>query len=474
MTNQQLPTPSPESRRLAAESYERALQVFATGNHDYALWLLINSIKAEPGNLVYHQTIRRVQKSKYHNNLRGSRLAFLLTARSRAKLKSAKRDRQYLQVLVLGEQILNRNPWDLAVQMDMASAAEELGLSDLAVWLLDQARQRDGDNPTLNRMLARLFECRGDFHRAGFLWELVRKAVPDDVEAAHKAKDLAASETIVKGKYDSLRVGDDDSSADPDQVEADEANRLSPENRFAQQLADLRDRLAQSPTDAQAYLKLAGLYRRHGKWAIARETLQDGLAACGQDFQLRLELLDLDLEPLRRNLGLAQEQARQATTPEQVEQARSLAEQLQREVWARELEIYRLRADRYPAEMTHRLEMGLRLQALGQLDEAISEFQQARRDPRLLWRALLQLGHCFNRRNNWRLARRNFEECLQALPPTEENARKEALFQLAQGHANAGDFSQALDVGHELANLDFSYRNIGSLLDQWQNRLQQA
>ena len=32
----------------------------------------------------------------------------------------------------------------------------------------------------------------------------------------------------------------------------------------------------------------------------------------------------------------------------------------------------------------------------------------------------------------------------------------------------------AIELGHELANLDFSYRNIGRLLDDWQNRLQQA
>jgi Flp pilus assembly protein TadD len=470
MANQKLPTPTPEARRMATESYQRALQVFATGNHDYAIWLLTNCCKADPGNLLYHQTLRRVQKSKY-NHRRGSRLAFLLTARSRAKLRAAKRDRQPVQVLILGEQILNRNPWDLAVQMDMASAADELGLSDLAVWLLDQARERHGDNPTLNRMLARLFERRGDFHRAGFLWELVRKAVPDDVEASHKAKDLAASETIAKGQYERhLTDPDDDRSTEAD---PDEAALASPEDRLAQQAATLRERLADSPTDPQLYLQLARLYRRHGKLAIARETLQDGLAACGQDFSLRLESLELDLLPLQQNLAKAQEQARHAP-PEQAEQARQLAEQCQRELWARELELYRLKADRFPAEMSHRLEMGLRLRALGQLDEAISQFQQARRDPRLLWRALLQLGHCFTQRNNWRLAQRNFQECLQALPSEEENARKEVLYQLAQGHANAGDLAQAIDIGHELANLDFAYRDIGRLLDEWQSRLQQV
>ena len=32
----------------------------------------------------------------------------------------------------------------------------------------------------------------------------------------------------------------------------------------------------------------------------------------------------------------------------------------------------------------------------------------------------------------------------------------------------------SVDIGHELANLDFAYRDIGRLLDEWQARLQKA
>ena len=57
---------------------------------------------------------------------------------------------------------------------------------------------------------------------------------------------------------------------------------------------------------------------------------------------------------------------------------------------------------------------------------------------------------------------------------TEERSRKELLFELASGCAENGDLPRALDLGHELANLDFSYKNIGKLLDEWNDRLQSA
>jgi tetratricopeptide (TPR) repeat protein len=145
-----------------------------------------------------------------------------------------------------------------------------------------------------------------------------------------------------------------------------------------------------------------------------------------------------------------------------------------KEINSREIELYRVRADRFPQEQSHRLELGYRLMRADQIDQAIVELQLARKDAKLVGRAALYLGFCFKRRNNWRLAQRNFEDALAQLPETDEANRKEVLFQLAQGHAEAGELSKAIDLGHDLANLDFGYRDIGRLLDEWQERLQQA
>src|SRR5438552_12829323 len=83
-----LPPPSPEHRRIAAEQFERARQVLTSGsNHDYAIQLLLACCKLDPANLIYRKELRRTQKSRFKNNLRGSRLAFLTTAGHRAKLK---------------------------------------------------------------------------------------------------------------------------------------------------------------------------------------------------------------------------------------------------------------------------------------------------------------------------------------------------------------------------------------------------
>ncbi|MFO0850161.1 MAG: hypothetical protein U0871_16625 [Gemmataceae bacterium] len=475
-----VPAPSADQRRIAAENFDRARQVVATGNHDYAINLLLTCCKLDPGNFLYRQALRRAQKEKYGDNLRGSRFAFLTTPRLKAKVKAAKSGRDYLRVLEVGEQVLTKNPWDTGTQMDMAEAFDALGLLDLAVFTLDQCRQKSPKDPTVNRALARLLEKRGDFQKAILLWQLVREAVPTDVEAAHKAKDLAASETIARGGYQQVADGSKQSPilGRIEQQSADKADKLTRDT------AALLKRIEADPTEPNLYVQLAQAYRRHKQDDRARAALQQGLGPTGNHYSLQLELMELELVPFRTNLELTDKklaelraQMAAGTEPDEGPTEEELAAartKLAKEVANREIEIVRMKADRFPTDPNHRLELGARLLKADKVDEAIAELQTVRRDERFKGRAAMFLGLGFRKRNNWRLAQRNFEEALAALPATDESGRKEVLYQLATGSAESGDYARALDLGHELANLDFNYKQIGTLLDDWQAKVPQA
>lgn len=496
-----LPPPSPEHRRIAAAQFERANQVIATGNFDYGIQLLLTCCKLDPANLVYRQALRRTEKVKYKNNLRGSRLAFLSSSAVRAKLKAAKSSRDYLKLLEHGEEILTKNPWDIGTQMDMSEAAAALGLLDLAAWTLEQARQKDPADATVNRALARLYEKRGNFVQAMRLWEMVRKTDPRDVEAQHKAKDLAVHDTIARGKYEEsvgknstgkpFRVQQSSKEINLPPVAKDGGTELAREEtkeqpsastptplpptlsdqRVQREAAPLQARIDADPTNPIGYLQLASLFRRNQYFDEARDVIERGLGPTGRHFELMLEMTDLEVEPFRQNLVVTEEKLKSEPHDEEL---RKLRIRLLKEINTRELDLYRQKADRFPTELTHRFELGVRLLRAGQTDEAIRELQAARSDPRLMWKALLYLGHCFKGRNNWRLAQRNFEDALRNMPAGEDAMRKEVLFQLAQGCAEAGDLSKAVDLACELANLDFGYKDIGRLLDEWQAKLQKA
>jgi tetratricopeptide (TPR) repeat protein len=470
--------PTAEQRRAAAGQYERANQVLRKGDFDYGIQLLLACCKIEPGNLVYRQALRQAEKVKYNNNLRGSRLASVATAGSRLRLRKALLGGDYLRALEHAEAVLVKNPWDVGAHVALGTAFDRLGLLDPAVWSVEQARQAKPKSVKILRCLARLYEKRGNFTHAAALWEVVRRAEPTDVEAQRKAKDLAASETIARGRYEEAVTGTGEQpvgvetaeqpSAGAEQEPAPEAK---PPDRTARQAEVLGAKIEAEPTNPQHYLQLAGVYRRAERPEEARKVLEQGLGPTGNNFEVALELADLSIEPFRSDLAVTEEKLRAKPGDEELRQLRG---RLQREILQRELDVYRRKAERYPTEMGHRLEMGVRLLRLGQTDEAIKELQAARADPRQHCRALLYLGYCFKARNNWRLAQRNFEEALKSLPPSDSATRKELLFELARGLADAGNTEQAMELGYELANLDFGYRGIGQLLDEWQARLQQS
>jgi Flp pilus assembly protein TadD len=351
------------------------------------------------------------------------------------------------------------------------------------VFSLDQARQKYPKDATLNRALARQFEKRGDFNSAIVLWQLVKEKYPTDVEAAHKAKDLAASHTIQKGGYEETASGSKESPV----LGRIESRAGEKADKLSRDVEPLQKRIEADPTEPTLYVQLAALYRRHGKLDRAKAVLTQGLGPTGNAFQLQLELMELDIAPVRKNLELTEaklkalrdkkksiEDDEENPNPLTADELQKMRAKLLKEVNSREVEIFRMKADRSPTELGHRLELGLRLMKADNIDEAIAELQQVRRDERLKWKAAMYLGICFKKRNNWRLAQRNFEEGLTAVPAGEEAGRKELLYQLASGAAENGDLPRAIDLGHELANLDYAFKDIGKLIDEWNDRLQNA
>jgi tetratricopeptide (TPR) repeat protein len=465
--------PSPEQRQVAVGQFERAKQVLVSQNYDYAIQLLLACCQLDPANLTYRQLLRQTEKDKYDNNQRGSRTAALTSGPAKLRLKTAKARGDHLKVIEHGEEILTGNPWDVGTQFEMARAADLIGLLDLAIWFMFQVRETKADDVHANRFLARLCEKRGNFKEAILLWEMVRKALPHDAEAQSKGKDLAASNTIARGGYEEAVSGKATGADDTvKESAAESAPRPAPgqsgPRRVPQEESTLLAQIQQDPAKWDLYLRLAALYRRNGDRDKARDTLEQGLGPTCNHPELTLALAEYAIDPLRRELALVDNELQARPQDEALTRAR---QQILDEINSRELDLYRRKVAQSPTDNGLRLELAIRCLESGQVDEAIRELQTVRADPRHQWRALLYLGHCFRKRNFWRLAVGNYEEALRKLPPREEAARKEVLYHLARGAAEEGDYHKAVERGFELANLDFTYQDIGPLLDEWQKRL---
>ncbi|MCS7160456.1 MAG: tetratricopeptide repeat protein [Gemmatales bacterium] len=460
---------TPEQRRVATQQFERARQLIQQGGRglDYALSLLLECCRVDPANLEYRQHLRQVQKARLRNRRPWSWWAWLKTMRHRAKMQLALQQAQYAEVLALGEKILSHHPWDVGALLVMAQAAEALELNNLAAWLAESACAAEPEHVGAHRRYAQLCERLGDFQKAVKLWAFVASRCPTDEEAHRKQKDLAAMETITRGGYErNVAPGQEPATTATGSASSKPAEAVAPIADPTQHQIDLlHQRIAQDPTQVSHYLSLADLYKRRGKLDDAVRILQQGLNRAGPQFELNQALAEIEIETLRNNLRIAN---RRAEENPQDELAKQLREQLALEILRREMDFYRARLDRYPNDNAARVALATRLLLLGLVDEAIREFQLARKDPKHASRALMGLGKCFLQKKNLALARRNFQEALDSLPASDEELRKELLYELAVIAAKEKDYETAIRLGTEVANLDYFYRDIGKLLEQWQ------
>lgn len=233
----------------------------------------------------------------------------------------------------------------------------------------------------------------------------------------------------------------------------------------------MRGMLQDQPHWAPFYIDLATILKKASRLEEAEATLKRGIVQCSADKRLLLELAHLEKVILTKRLEEIKEVVREDS---QWPYAKVASDSIEIEQRRRDSEVLRLRTEADPGNTEARLKLGLMLLDLGDIDNAISELQLSRKDPRLAWKALAALGKCFSAKNNIALARRNLEDALKALPKEEDEPRKEILFTLAQSHAATGDFDKAVEIANEIANIDFSYQGIGKLLDEWMAKARQA
>lgn len=435
---------SPHDRRLAAQLAQRARQALGQKQLDYAIELLMECCALDPGNVVARKTLRQTQRAKFGSPSQVGAASWLVNLFRRLRLRQAQISGHPTVVLTRGEALLCRQPWDVATQVTMSRAADELGLSEVAVMILELARAANPREPRVNRPLAQLYERQGNFSRAVPLWQLVAEEVPTDPDASRKVKDLAASQTLTAGDYTGRALDEEGLVAlRRDAAPTPQEQEQHAEKQRHRDIAKLKELIAAQPQKAEAYLRLAAILRSGGEGEAAREVLEQGLQATHRHFEVQMALVDLEIDPCRLNLHKVRERLEEQPSDPALRQQEA---QWQKEVLARELAYYRQRADRTPGDGGARLQAAVRLRQLGKPKEAILELEPLKNLERWGWRALAELAECYAMRRNGLLARKHWEQALAVLPSEAVEERVQLQQRMIEGLGQLGVVTTPMPV----------------------------
>lgn len=183
----------------AAGQFERAKQVLATGNWEYAYQLLLSCCRLEPENVTYRQALRKAQKARRIGQ-QGGWLSGLGKLKALARLKLARKTGDHKGALERVEDVLLCDPSHIGARLDLSASAEALGMMDLAIWALEEACETAPRDLNVRRARARLYEKQRDFAKAVALWEEIARDDPNDSEASTRARGLATAAALARAR----------------------------------------------------------------------------------------------------------------------------------------------------------------------------------------------------------------------------------------------------------------------------------
>ena len=453
----------------AVAFFNRAQQVAATDNFDYAIEMFLEGIKRFPDALEDgHLALRRMALVR---QAKGGKKPGVVD-----KLKK-RGGKTPLDDMLDAEYLFAKDPDNFGYAKDVMQAAVKGGFTRTAQWITDLVFSaiKAQDKPAVaDVMLVRdCFVKLEAFDSAVAAAILALKLRPEDAQIQDSVKNLSAQATMVKGKFDQkgdFRKAILDREAQ-EKVYAQEAAVKAGDYRMIA-VEQARKDLQREPESFMNRIKLA-------KTLIDLETqegfdesynLLEGYYQATGDFGYKRHQGDLKIKFLRRQLAVLRKKHELEPQNQQIKDAFA---DLVAKISDFELEYYKLCVENNPADLNFKYEYGLRLMFKKRYEDAIPFFQDARRDLRLRIQAMDKLGICFFNKGWFTDAIEIFEQAAEIHTASDDELAKEIRYNLARAYEQDNNLQKSLDIYRKLAQIDYNYKDVRQRVDALRARVGQ-
>ncbi len=216
-----------------------------------------------------------------------------------------------------------------------------------------------------------------------------------------------------------------------------------------------------NPQAVGPYLSLADVYRQSGRLDEAEQILARGIKANPDDNYLKGVYAEVQIQRMKR----AEEKLKQRLqkAPSDVE-AKVKLEQVTAHLVAYEVKEYRRKIGLRPDDMNLRLLLGQVLARAGKHDEAITEYQAARKSIPHQVQANMLAGQSFEANGAVKLAERHYQEALRAADATDHATVNHLHYRLGRIAEAQGNKSEAEEHYNEVAANDYGYLDVAQRL----------
>ncbi len=449
------------------EHYRRAEQAMAADNYDYAIILLLDVIQQDPKQRRARGMLRlsgqkkaQLQGSSAASRLRG----WLGGGASVGKMVLSK---DPIKNIAACEDFLKTDPTNVQILTKLAEQLRAANLLDQAIDTLEFIRQVDNTHqPTLATLIG-IYESQGDFSKAQVCCEELVRLNPYDQDLSSRLKNLSAKAHMKASQIETVGAATEMVRDKKKAEELEKEQRIvRTEEEVKTAIAEAVQAIKANPNDRVNYVKLGDLLAMQNNYKAAKEAYERAYKM-QPDFPLRERIGNLVLRWAESRLEAAQLQARQnprnPALAERADNLRSEYAQMRRKE-------YEMRVKQQPTNTSYRYHLGIALYDTGDIDAAVSEFQQAVTDPKLKTRTLHYLGRCFLAKKIPNLAVNQFSRALDGITGITDLS-KEILYDLGQAHEAMGEIQKAVETYEKIFESDIRYRDVSAKVMQLRQKL---
>ncbi len=451
-----------EIPRPIRELFAKGKEAVDRDNLDYAFKIFEQVLQQEPAYFECRETLRNAQIAKTGKGggffKKIVNTANPLLAKAQIELRNNPKD-----AMATCEQMLNGDANNWSAHKILAEAAMALDLPRTAILSLEMVRRNNAKDRDAAIVLANAYIKSRQASKAAGIYDELLKANPKDTDALQLSKGLAAQRTMDEQGYAKLEGGggsyrdvlkDKDESVRLEQ----EARTYKDEDTTTAMIDRKYDELKADPSNLTLARELGDLYVQAKDYTNALKYYKmlaeiPGTADSTLDRAINsvtVKLIDARLEQLDK------------TAPDYEEQAA----ELQREKDRYQFEDCKRRSEKYPNDLGVKYELGTHYFKLGQITEAIQEFQKSQRDPHRRLQSVFHLGKCFAARGMNEMAVRQLTNAINEKLGMDEE-KKDMIYTLACVLEKSGKKEDALKQFERIYEIDITYRDVGKRVDDY-------
>jgi tetratricopeptide (TPR) repeat protein len=444
------------------ELFTKGISALKKNNLDYAVTLLTQCVKLEPGFFDARQALRATQHQRTGNRSGGFFKKLLGSGKSLTRGQLALRSNP-LDALIIAEEALNDDPTNESAHLLLADAALASGLPKTAILSLEIAFKNKPKDRSLANQLADALGAVGDRSRAERILRDLLADDPHDPTLNEKLKNLLARRTLDEGGYEQLSDGT--GSYRDILRNKEEAVTLEQEHRTVKDagvagglIAQYEARLAKDPRDLKLRRDIAELYLQQADYDQAIRWFESIIEVGGvPDPIIKKSIYDATLGRFQKRIDALDPLAADHATQLQAVQAEKTGFMISDALHLMEAN---------PSDLHQRYELGQLYLEAGKLSEAIAELQKAQNNPNRRIPAMNLLGQAFARRGMNDMAARKFAEALKEKPVFDEET-KELHYQLGLVLEKQNKRSEAHEHFTAIYEQDIGYRDIAARVDSY-------